>query len=159
MKEILEPGLAIEEIWISPGHDFRGRHGKGRLEHGDVAVSEVECVAGMGLKGDRYFGFKEDYKGQVTFLAMEVVEELRARFGDFPSSQLRRNVIVRGADLDRLLSKKFRLQGVLFEGSEECKPCLWMDEVVGEGAEKFLKAGCRGGLRARILEGGTLRVA
>ena len=56
------------EIWISPGNDFRGRHGQGRLDHGIQRLPEVECVAGMGLRGDRYFGYKPDFKGQVTFL-------------------------------------------------------------------------------------------
>ena len=42
----------------------------------------------------------------------------------------------------------------MFEGSEECRPCYWMDEAMGEGAEVFLKG--RGGLRCRILDDGEL---
>lgn len=157
--ETAESGLNVEGIWISPGHDFRGRHGKSRLENGVVALAEVECAARRGLVGDRYFDFKEDFKGQVTFFSAEVLEELRKRYGDVDAPALRRNVLVRGGVLEKFVGKKFVVQGVVFEGSEECKPCYWMNEAVGEGAEEFLKGKCRGGLRARILTDGKLRVS
>lgn len=146
------------EIWISPGNDFRGRHGMERLEHGTQAVSEVECVAGMGLRGDRYFGCKPDFKGQVTFLDADAVQAVRDQFAqpDLSSSVFRRNLIVRGVNPGEWVGKRFRFQGIEFEGSEECKPCYWMDQAVAPGAEEFLKAGFRGGLRAKILSSGTL---
>ena len=157
--EAAESGFEVEGILISSGHDFRGRHGMGRLENEIKALDEVECVAGRGLAGDRYFDFKEDFKGQVTFFSAEVLEELREKYGEVDATVLRRNVLVRGADLEGLVGKKFSVQGVVFEGSEECKPCYWMDQAVGEGAENFLKGRCRGGLRARILTDGKLRVS
>ncbi len=159
MDDAMDAGLVVEEIWISSAHDFRGRHGIGRKENETVRVDEVECVTGMGLEGDRYFGFKENYKGQVTFFAMEIIDELREKYGDVPSSVVRRNVMVRGGGLKRLLGKQFAVQGVVFEGSEECRPCYWMDEAVGPGAEDFLMGECRGGIRARIVRGGRLQAA
>jgi molybdopterin synthase catalytic subunit len=148
------------EIWISEGNDFRGRHEKGRLDHGIRGVFEIECVAGMGLRGDRYFGYKPDFKGQVTFFDAAAVQAVREHFSvtDLSSSVFRRNLIVRGIDLGAWKGKRFRFQGIEFEASEECKPCYWMDEVVGPGAEEFLKGNFRGGLRARILTDGILRV-
>lgn len=148
----------LEEIWISPGNDFRGRHGMGREQHGIVACEQVECVTSMGLRGDRYFGYKPDYKGQVTFFDAEAVEAVRREF-DVPtlsSGEFRRNLIVRGVDLSQWVGKRFLFQGIEFEGSEECKPCYWMDQVVGPGTEEFLQENFRGGLRARILSDGTL---
>ncbi len=160
VDEVPEWDAELVEIWVSIGNDFKGRHGKGRLDHGIVSVPEVECVAGMGLRGDRYFGFQPDYKGQATFFDADAVDALRARFGvpEFSSGLLRRNLIVRGVDLSAWVGKRFRFQGVVFEASEECRPCYWMDEAVGPGAEKFLKANFRGGLRARIIFDGVLRV-
>jgi len=155
--DLNDAGLEVEGIWISTGHDFRGRHGLGRLENGIEAVDEVECVAGRGLVGDRYFDFKEDFKGQVTFFSAEVLEELREKFGEVDGAVVRRNIMVRGGDLEGLIGRKFMVQGVMFEGSEECSPCYWMNEAVGEGAEDFLKGKCRGGLRARIVLGGKIR--
>jgi molybdopterin synthase catalytic subunit len=148
------------EIWISEGNDFRGRHELGRLEHSIRGVSEVECVAGMGLRGDRYFGYKPDFKGQVTFFDADAVQAVRDRFSrpEISSSLFRRNLIVRGVDLAEWVGKRFRFQGVEFEASEECKPCYWMEEAVAPGAEEFLKADFRGGLRARILSDGVLSV-
>ena len=68
----------------------------------------------------------------------------------------RRNVITVDADLNSLIGKEFEIQGVQFEGVAECSPCYWMDAAIAPGAEKFLHA--RGGLRARILTDGILRV-
>lgn len=148
-------------IWISPGNDFRGRHEIGeRADHGIESLREVECVAGMGLRGDRYFGYKPDFKGQVTFFDAATVDAIRETFHrpDLSSSVFRRNLIVRGIDLSGWKGKRFRFQGVEFEGSEECKPCYWMDQAVAPGTEEFLKPAFRGGLRARILSTGVLRV-
>jgi molybdopterin-guanine dinucleotide biosynthesis protein A len=150
---------SLVEIWISEGNDFRGRHGKGRLNHEIRSVSEVECVAGMGLRGDRYFGFKEDFKGQVTFFDAAAVVAVREEFGqpDLSSSVFRRNLIVSGIQLQDWVGKRFRFQGVEFEGTEECKPCYWMDDVAAPGTEEFLKKHFRGGLRAKILTSGNLK--
>ena len=151
----------LEEIWISPGNDFRGHHGGPRGDHGISRVPEVECVAGMGLKGDRYFGYKENFKGQVTFFDAAAVEAVREQFKRpyLSSAEFRRNLIVRGVDLSAWVGRRFRFQGIEFEGSEESKPCYWMDDAVAPGVEEFLKTRFRGGLRARILTSGVLRVA
>ena len=45
-----------------------------------------------------------------------------------------------------LVGAEFEVQGVRFVGTEECKPCYWMDSALGPGAENWLKG--RGGLRA-----------
>jgi MOSC domain-containing protein YiiM len=74
---------------------------------------------------------------------------------DCSPSQLRRNVIVRGIDLNSLLAAEFEVQGVRFSGAGECKPCYWMNNAIASGAEDFLKG--RGGLRARILTDGRLQ--
>jgi len=147
-------------IYISPGHDYWGKHAEGRLLNGIITLSEVECVAGMGLRGDRYFGYKPDYKGQVTFFSAEVVRQVRENFSlpDLSASVFRRNLIVEGVDLARWIGKRFHFQGVEFEGSQECKPCFWMDQAIAAGGKEFLKGSCRGGLRAKILSNGFLRV-
>jgi len=42
-----------------------------------VEVEPIECAAGRGLPIDRFSDFKKDYKGRITFFAMEVFESLR----------------------------------------------------------------------------------
>lgn len=147
-------------IYISPGHDYWGKQGAGRFQSGITEVEEIECVAGMGLRGDRYFGFRPDFKGQATFFDIAIVEEVRHHFklARLPASVFRRNLIVRGIDLQQWMGKRFVFQGVEFEGSQECKPCQWMDRAITPGGEDFLKGKFRGGLRAKIISSGTLHV-
>lgn len=149
--------IEIKHLYISPGHNFFGHHGVTPGEYPMMECAEVRCVAGRGLEGDRFLDFKLNYKGQVTFFAHEIYEELCGRFAvlDKPPSAFRRNVITRGADLGALIGMEFEIQGVRFLGSSECSPCHWQDEAFAPGTEAALKG--RGGLRAKILTDGTLR--
>jgi len=149
--------LGILHIFISPAHSFAGRHGQEPADHPMIEVPAVECVAGRGLRGDRYFDHKPDYKGQVTFFAFETHEAMIEQFSlhDLEPHVYRRNIITRGVDLNSLIGREFEVQGVRFIGTEEARPCLWMNRAVADGAEAALRG--RGGLRARILGDGTLR--
>ena len=149
--------IEITGIYLSSGHDFKGHHGGPRGDHSVEDVGEAECVAGKGLRGDRYFGHAENFKGQITFFEWSALESLRIEFNrsDLHPSAVRRNVVVKGVDLNTLVKRRFEIEGVRFEGSEECSPCYWMDEAVAPGAEAALRT--RGGLRARILKSGLLR--
>ncbi len=149
--------IQIEHIFISPGHNYFGHHGKPAGDNEVVAVDTIECVAGSGIRGDRFFNHKPDYKGQITFFSMEVFETLceALKVSNIPPSAVRRNVFTRGVDLDHWIGKEFEIQGIRFSGSEECKPCYWMDKAIAPGAEAWLKG--RGGLRARILSDGILK--
>ena len=149
--------IQIERIFISPGHNFFGHHEQPAGTNPTIEVGEVECVAGKGLAGDRFFNFKENYKGQITFFAAEVFDDVCHKLGvnGKPAGVTRRNVITRGVDLNALIGKKFAIQGVEFEGVAECSPCHWMDDAIAPGAESALQG--RGGLRARILSDGKLR--
>ena len=147
---------AIRHLYISPGHNFFGRHGKKSGQNPVTAVPEIECVAGCGIRGDRFFGYRENYKGQITFFAFETYTFLCQSLNvpDKPPAVFRRNVITEGVDLNALIGQEFVIQNVRFRGTEECKPCYWMDEAFAPGAEALLRG--RGGLRAVILTGGKL---
>ncbi|MDG1855633.1 MAG: molybdenum cofactor biosysynthesis protein [Verrucomicrobiota bacterium] len=159
MEETL-PSLdcKIEHIFISEGHNYIGHHGKPPGCNQIIEVKKIECVAGRGLTGDRFFDHKENYKGQITFFEMEIYEKLCNELnesGKVPSD-FRRNVLTRGVDLNQWIGKQFSLQGIKFEGVEECRPCYWMNQSFGPGAELALRN--QGGLRARILSTGSLLV-
>ncbi len=149
--------IRIEHLFISPGHNFFGHHGGPPGEYPIISVDRIECVAGRGIRGDRFFDFKENYKGQITFFSMEVFDELCAELGlvDALPQATRRNVCVRGARLNELIGCEFEVQGVRFAGVEESRPCYWMNHALGPGAEEWLRG--RGGLRCRILTDGVLR--
>lgn len=150
--------MKILEIHISPGHNFFGHNGNPPGTHSTVTLDEVECVAGLGLRGDRFFGYKENYKGQITFFATEVYKGLceHLNIHDKEPKVLRRNVLTGGIDLNELIGKEFDVQGIRFEGVAECTPCYWLNGAFGAGTEEYLRG--HGGLRARILSSGFLRV-
>jgi MOSC domain-containing protein YiiM len=150
--------IRVVHLFVSPGHNFFGHHGQPPDRHPLAEVSAVECVTGQGLRGDRFFGHREDYKGQITFFSSEVFAALQAALGlsaGLSPGATRRNVITEGVDLNTLVGTEFEVQGVRFTGTAECAPCHWMDTALGPGAEAWLKG--RGGLRARILSDGWLR--
>jgi hypothetical protein len=153
----LLPPVEICHLYISPGHNFVGHHGREPDTHPMIEVPEIECVAGCGIRSDRYFDFKDDYKGQVTFFSLEVFDQLcgALQIQNRSPALARRNVITRHADLNQLIGQDFEIQGIRFHGMEECRPCYWMDRAIAPGAEEFLKG--RGGLRAKILTDGKLR--
>jgi hypothetical protein len=150
--------LRVVGIFISPGHNFFGYHEQLAGTHPTISVSEIECVAGKGLFGDRFFGFKENYKGQVTFFSDEVFTDVCRKLGvnDKSPEVTRRNIVTRGVELNSLVGRRFVVQGIEFEGMAECSPCHWMNEAIAPGAEAMLHG--RAGLRARILSDGVLRV-
>lgn len=146
----------IWHIFIAGGHSYRGRNDQPPLDAPVKSVSTVECVAGRGLAGDRYFDYKKDYKGQITFFSWEIFEQMtrQLQLKNASIADVRRNVMIEGIDLNNLIGKKFEISGVRFEGIEECAPCQWMDRMFGQGAEEFLKG--HGGLRAKISNCGFL---
>jgi MOSC domain-containing protein YiiM len=152
-----ETAPEILRLFISPGHNYFGHHGRAPDRHPTLEVEEVDCVAGCGIKGDRFFSYKADYSGQVTFFADEVYQELCTRLHVHSKSPgvLRRNILTRGVDLAALIGAEFEIQGVRFRGRQESKPCYWMNEAFAPGAEQALQG--QGGLRAEVLSDGCLR--
>jgi MOSC domain-containing protein YiiM len=150
--------MKVRQLFISPSHNFLGHHDTLPGNHPAVEMAEIECVSGRGIRGDRFFDFKPDYKGQATFFSWETFSALCLELelsGESPGA-FRRNIVVEGADLNALIGKEFEVQGVKFRGTAECAPCYWMDRAFAPGAEHFLQN--RGGLRAQILTDGMLRV-
>ncbi len=151
--------MRIKHLFISPAHNFFGHHDREPSRHPMIERTEIKCLANRGIEGDRFLDFKPGYNGQVTFFSNEVYEEVCARLGiaDKPPSAFRRNIIVEGADLNTLIGREFEVQGVRFLGTQESAPCHWMNTAFAPGAEDALKG--RGGLRAKVLSDGVLRVS
>ena len=123
----------------------------------------VAAVEGQGLEGDRYLSGVGTYSNkpgidrQVTLIEAEVLESLSAELGQpFSSADSRRNVITRGLQLNDLTESTFRVGEVTLRGVRLCEPCAYLEEVTGLPVLKPLVN--RGGLRAEILTGGTIRV-
>ncbi len=156
MAEVSE-SVTIRHIFISPGHNYFGRYGETAGTHGITDVASVKCRAGWGLEGDRFYGYRPGYNGQVTFFAWETYTAAQRKFSvpALAASAFRRNILVEGLDLTALIGRRFTLGGVEFEGASEARPCHWMNQAVAPGAEAWLRG--NGGLRAKVLTDGLLQ--
>jgi len=150
--------VVVRHLFVSPGHNFFGHHGQAAGGHSARSVDRVVCRAGRGIEGDRFFDYKPDYRGQITFFDHGVYEEIKRALNvpELRAEAFRRNALVDGLDLPGLVGARFSLGGVEFEGCGESSPCHWMNEAVAPGAERWLKG--RGGLRAKILNDAVLPV-
>jgi MOSC domain-containing protein YiiM len=127
------------------------------------SLDRVEAVAGRGLVGDRYFlkeGTFSDKDGpdrEVTLIEAEALDGL-ARECEITlrPAQARRNLLTRGVPLNHLVDRAFSVGAVVLRGIRLCEPCGHLESLTCNG----VKAGLvhRGGLRARVLEGGVLQV-
>ena len=125
----------------------------------DVAMLPVEvaeATAGKGLSGDRYASGSG--KRGITLIQAEhlpVIAALSGRAEILPMT-LRRNVVVSGIPLIALKGRRFRIGDVLLEGTDPCDPCSRMEAALGPGGYNAMRG--MGGLCARILESGNLRL-
>jgi MOSC domain-containing protein YiiM len=128
-----------------------------------IAVESVRLLVGQGIEGDRYARgagtFSEWPRDhELTLVEAEVIEDVRAEWGlELAPGQTRRSVTTRGVRLNPLVGRRFRVGGVLCEGTRLCEPCAHLEVVTGLGGLARMLAG-RGGLRALVLEDGTVRV-
>ncbi|MBI4349491.1 MAG: hypothetical protein HY553_21830 [Elusimicrobia bacterium] len=129
-----------------------------------AAVPEVRAVAGEGLEGDRYraragtYSKKHHPGREVTLIEAEAIEACaRDKKLAIEPRDTRRNLLTVGVPLNHLVGRRFRVGEVLLEGVELCDPCGHMEQLSGVAGAKDALAN-RGGLRARIVESGTLRV-
>ncbi|GAA4861488.1 MOSC domain-containing protein [Luteimonas vadosa] len=125
----------------------------------DVDMEEVdaaEAVIGGGLRGDRYAGGSG--KRDVTLIQAEHLPVIAALAGHdaIAPALLRRNLVVSGAPLVAFKGLRFQVGEVLLEGTDACDPCSRMEEALGPGGYNAMRG--MGGLCARVLGGGTLRV-
>jgi MOSC domain-containing protein YiiM len=142
---------SVEQIFIAARN--------GELPH---PVDEVRAHAGRGLEGDRNFTPPDRWIESgcaITFIEAEVISDVAAERGiDVADGRSRRQVVTRGVRLNDLVGREFTVGEVRCRGVELCEPCRHLqDELLKEpGTIDALVH--RGGLRADILAGGTLRV-
>jgi len=124
-----------------------------------LAQQSVEALTEGGLTGDRYAEAKNrrspDY--QVTFIELENIEAFTQATGLLLTPDMpRRNIITRGIRLNGLCGKPFRVGQARFEGLELCEPCSLFARRTHREILQFFVG--KGGLRARIVSGGEIRV-
>ncbi len=126
------------------------------------SVETISAVAGRGLEGDRFYrtsgGDQNPHPSrEVTLIESEALDAIRDEAGlDLNPAESRRNVLTRGVPLNHLVGRRFRVGAVVLEGQELCEPCGHLELLTRTGVKTALLH--RGGLRARIVESGTIRV-
>lgn len=121
-----------------------------------VVVPAAMLDTRKGVVGDRYDGRSgarhvtligaEDLAAIASYLGREAVEP----------EDLRRNIVVAGLNLLALKDKRFRLGQAILEMTGECHPCSRMEETFGAGGYNAVRS--HGGITARVLEGGEVRL-
>ena len=123
---------------------------------------EANLIAGVGIEGDRYalgtghFSETDRWGQALTLIEAEAIEHLAGKHGVvMRPADARRNLVTRDIDLNALMGRRFRIGGVLCQGSRLAEPCAWLQRTTPAGMLRGLVH--RGGLRADILENGIVR--
>ncbi len=163
-EEILDGSvLAPLDLAVWPAHAAE-EAGVGVVERLVVApaaeapvrlVDEAVAIVGQGLKGDRYADGTGTFASGRPGSALTLVD---AAVLDSFGGELdhRRNVVVRGTDLNALVGREFTLGEARCRGRRLCEPCAHLDRLNGGGILRPLVH--RGGLRADVIRDGMIRV-
>ncbi len=152
--------VEVVGLLASPEHRYGGRPGGTVPEQGGDRRDRIEIRAGFGIVGDRYAGKPAHRDASVTVLAVESVLALAAELDIGPLDPLltRRNVVLRGAEVEALRGQLFSLDcgagEVLLQGGRPANPCAWLDTVLTAGAHRGMRG--RGGIRCSPLSDGEL---
>jgi MOSC domain-containing protein YiiM len=123
----------------------------------------LDVVSGHGIVGDRYangrghWSYEPRYVSEITFIEREALERVGAALGfAFEPAESRRNVVTSGVHLQELIGQRFGVGDAVFWGERPCDPCRYLERLVHKPVKALL--GVDGGLRARIVVGGTIAV-
>ncbi|MEZ6093659.1 MAG: MOSC domain-containing protein [Pirellulaceae bacterium] len=119
------------------------------------SLQQVEVVKDRGLTGDRYRG-KPGGKRQVTLIQYEHLEAVGRILGREPIDPwlTRRNIVVRGINLQSLRRRQFRIGSAVLYGTGLAHPCSKMEEMLGPGGYAAMIG--HGGLTTSILQSGQI---
>ena len=126
------------------------------------ALPQVRAVASAGLEGDHHFaasGAADERRPdrEVTLIEEEALDALRRDYAiELGPGESRRNIVTRGVALNHLVGRRFVVGQATLEGMRLCEPCGHLEKLTRPGVQKGLIH--RGGLRARIVADGTIRV-
>lgn len=114
-------------------------------------------IAAHGIEEDRYQTQRNGPR-QVTLIAIEDIAAIASFLGreKVAPELLRRNFVTQGINLTALKERTFRIGSATLETTGECAPCSQMEVNLGPGGYNAVRG--HGGITARILEGGIVRI-
>jgi MOSC domain-containing protein YiiM len=130
----------------------------------------VRAIAGCGLEGDRYAVQRGSWrpkdaeihepKRNVTLIAQEGIDAAnggRVESECFSAADTRRNIVIRGMELNALIGKEFTIGTVRLRAFEYATPCQRPSKLSGKRG--FATAFCgNGGILCEILADGIIAV-
>ena len=121
-----------------------------------VELKSVNAVVGSGLEGDHYAG--RSGKREVSLIQAEHIAAVASMLhqDSVDPQLLRRNIVVSGINLLALKGRAFRIGEAVLEMTGLCHPCSRMEENLGAGGYNAMRG--HGGINARVLEGGVIRL-
>ena len=121
-----------------------------------VSLDSVEISRESGLVGDHYSG-RPGGKRQVTLIQAEDLAAIASYLGRAVTpGDLRRNLVVEGINLRALKDRRFQVGAAVLEATDDCHPCSRMETILGPGGYNAVRG--HGGITARVIEGGVVRV-
>lgn len=124
-----------------------------------ISLDEVEADTDGGLRGDRYADarFRKSPAYQLTLIEIENIEAFASTTGlPLAPHDPRRNLVTRGTNLNQFLGRRFLVGEVEMEGLELCEPCATFAKRTHPEVMRFFVH--KGGLRARVIRGGIIRI-
>jgi hypothetical protein len=140
--------VEVVGLLASPAHRYGGRPDAAVAGQPVESRDRIEVRAALGIIGDRYFGQPAHRDASVTVLAAEVLDQLADELVSGPLDPLatRRNVVLRGAEVEALPGQLFSLDcgegEVALLGGRPANPApgwTWCSPPAPTG-------GCAGGL-------------
>nr|WP_019366307.1 MOSC domain-containing protein [Pseudomonas luteola] len=121
-----------------------------------IIVDAVEARREAGLTGDHTRPSPRNAR-QVTLIQWEHLAVVSTLIGrSLEPQDLRRNIAVTGINLFSLKNRRFQIGQAIFETTGWCQPCARLEERLGPGTFQAMRG--HGGITARILSGGIIRV-
>ncbi|APQ11580.1 molybdenum cofactor sulfurase [Pseudomonas oryzihabitans] len=121
-----------------------------------VEIEAVEARRDAGLTGDHARPTARNQR-QVTLIQWEHLPVVAALIGKaIAPADLRRNLAIAGINLFSLKNRRFRIGQAVLETTGWCQPCARLEERLGAGTFQAMRG--HGGLTARVLESGIIRL-
>ncbi len=120
-----------------------------------ISVKEISLDIQNGLEGDHYSG--RSSKRQVTLFQWEHLTVLESFIGKVITPELlRRNLVIRGINLDALKNRTFQIGTAVFKTTGLCHPCSRMETELGQGAYNAMRN--HGGITTKIVHSGAIKI-
>jgi MOSC domain-containing protein YiiM len=126
-----------------------------------VEVDSAQAIVDSGLEGDHRFENTLGSGRQVTLMSEEYISQIEhfltlSRSTNQPVHPrlLRRNLVIKGINLDALRYQQFSIGGAIFEAGAICHPCLRMEELLGKGGIAAMMG--HGGLCLKVIQSGKI---